>query len=134
MPSPVGVKLVWLWPVLWVVVEVVDGDMYDKAFGEGESLHSDVLRALTAGSADVHALHQKKKGALECIKEDCTSVLYAVRGDNCYRAGCCDNTPRQLWFTLLQNTISFYHYTLVLITPCCHCSFVAGHNIHSYYT
>jgi len=81
MSSPVGVKLVRLWPVLWVVVEVVDGDMYYKAFGEGESLHSDVLRALTTGSADVHALHQKKKGVLdECIKGDCTSrVVHCQR-------------------------------------------------------
>ena len=52
MPSPVGVKLVWLWPVLWVVVEVVDGDMHGKAFGEGESFHSDVFRALTASPAN----------------------------------------------------------------------------------
>ena len=46
--SPVGVKLVRFWPVLWVVVKVVDWDMYDKALGEGEPFHSDVLRALTS--------------------------------------------------------------------------------------
>ena len=34
--------------MLWVVVKVVDWDMYDKALGEGEPLHSDVLRALTS--------------------------------------------------------------------------------------
>ena len=50
MPSPVGVKLVWLWPVLWVVVEVVDGDVNHKALGEGEPLHGDILSTLTSDS------------------------------------------------------------------------------------
>ena len=48
MSSPVGVKLVRLWPVLWVVVEVVDGNVNHKSLGEGEPLHGDVLRALTS--------------------------------------------------------------------------------------
>ena len=51
MHSPVGVKLVWLWPVLWVVLDIVDGNLHCKALGEGESLHSDVLRALTTSPA-----------------------------------------------------------------------------------
>ena len=64
MSSPVGVKLVRLWPVLRVVLNVVNGDMYDKAFGEGEPLHSDVFRALTTGPAEMDYI---KRNALESI-------------------------------------------------------------------
>ena len=57
MSSPVGVKLVRLWPVLRVVLNVVDGDLHHKTFGEGEPLHSSVLRALTHGPAEIHAIN-----------------------------------------------------------------------------
>ena len=60
--------------MLWVVLEVVDGDMYDKALGEGEALHSDVLRALTTGPAEMHTSQQRRvcQGATQIFKLVCT--------------------------------------------------------------
>ena len=52
--SPVGVKLVWFWPVLRVVVEVVDGNLYSNTLGEGEPIHSDGLRAFSTNPAHAY--------------------------------------------------------------------------------
>ena len=57
--------------MVWVVLEVVDGDMYDKALGEGEALHSDVLRALTTGPAEMHS-SQHARVPTQIFKLVCT--------------------------------------------------------------